>query len=178
MNFSHIISKVLSEIDSILSQIDKQLVNKLCDKIISAERIFLVGMGRSGLVARSFAMRLMHAGLNVYVVGDVTTPSISEKDLLITISGSGETQIVKYIADRAKSFGANVLLITSNPEKSSIGEISDLSIILPRSNQTVLPLKSAFEISAFIFLDIVVMMIMENKGLSESQIMKRHSNLE
>lgn len=178
MKFLHIANKVLSELDSILSQIDEQTVDRLCDNIISAERIFLAGMGRSGLVARSFAMRLMHAGFQVHVVGDVTTPSIIKGDLLIAISGSGETQIVKYIADRAKGFGANIFLITSNQKKSSISEIADLNIILPKSNQAILPLKSAFEASAFIFLDIVVMMIMEKKGLTESQMMKRHSNLE
>ncbi len=178
MKFSYLSNRVLSEIDSILSQVEEQSVIQLCEKIISSERIFLAGIGRSGLVARSFAMRLMHAGFVVHVVGDVTTPSIGKKDLLIVISGSGETQIIKYITEKAKSFGADILLITSNPQKSSIGEISDLSIILPKSNQPILPLKSAFEISAFIFLDIVVMMIMENKCLTESQMMKRHSNLE
>ncbi len=169
MKFSHVTNKVLSELNSILSQVDEQTIDKLCDNIISAERVFLVGMGRSGLVARSFAMRLMHAEFQVHVVGDVTTPSIGERDLLITISGSGETQIIKYIADKAKSFGARVILITSNQKKSSIGEISDISIILPKSDQAILPLKSAFEVSAFIFLDIVIMMIMEKKGLTESQ---------
>ena len=178
MNFSYLTNKVLSELNSILSQIDEQTVDKLCDILISAGRIFLAGMGRSGLVARSFAMRLMHAGFQVHVIGDVTTPSIGEGDLLIAISGSGETQIIKYIAERAKSFGAYVLLITSNSKKSSISEISDISIILPKSDQPVLPLKSAFEASAFIFLDIVVMMIMNKKGLTELQMMKRHTNLE
>lgn len=178
MNFSYLTNKVLSELNSVLSQIDEKAVDKLCDIIVSAERIFLAGMGRSGLVARSFAMRLMHAGFQAYVVGDVTTPSIDEGDLLIAISGSGETQIIKYIADRAKSFGAYVLLITSTPKKSTISEISDFNIILPKSDQPILPLKSAFEASAFIFLDIVVMMIMNKKGLTESQMMKKHSNLE
>lgn len=178
MKFSDLTKKVFSELNSILSQIDEQTVVKLCDIVISAERIFLAGMGRSGLVARSFAMRLMHAGFQAYVVGDVTTPSIGEGDLLIAISGSGETQIIKYIVDRAKSFGAYILLITSNPQKSSISKISDINIILPKSAQPILPLKSAFEASAFIFLDIVIMMIMNKKGISESQMMKRHSNLE
>ena len=42
----------------------------------------------------AFAMRLMHLGFVVYVIGDVTTPSINEDDCLIAISGSGETRTV------------------------------------------------------------------------------------
>lgn len=34
-----------------------------------AKNIFVMGAGRSGFVAKAFAMRLMHLGYNVYVVG-------------------------------------------------------------------------------------------------------------
>ncbi len=40
----------------------------------SRNRIFVTGLGRTGLMARGFAMRLMHLGRRVYHVGDVITP--------------------------------------------------------------------------------------------------------
>lgn len=46
-------------------------------------RIFLLGLGRGGLVLRMFAMWLIPTGLEAQVVGDVTTPGIGDKDLLI-----------------------------------------------------------------------------------------------
>ncbi len=54
-------------------------------------RVFVAGAGRSGLVLRMAAMRLMHLGMTVHVAGDTTTPAISSGDLLLVASGSGTT---------------------------------------------------------------------------------------
>ena len=62
----------------------------------------------------AFAMRLMHLGFVVYVIGDVTTPAIKEKDCLIAISGSGETRTVTIAAETASDSGASVIGITTN----------------------------------------------------------------
>lgn len=64
----------------------------MIEEIRNSDRIFVVGTGRSELVGKAFAMRLMHLGFNVHVVGEVTTPAIRDKDCLIAISGSGETK--------------------------------------------------------------------------------------
>lgn len=152
-------------------------MDEFVDGILSADQIFLTGMGRSGLIIRPFAMRLMQIGLPVYIVGDATTPAIGNGDLLIAISGSGETKITQHIASRAKALGAKVFLLTIN-EKSNIGSISDLVIALPDSTQPVLTLKSAFESAAYIFLEAIVIMIMEKMGITQDEMMKRHSNLE
>jgi len=78
--------------------INKDSVNKLIEDILNANAIFLMGAGRSGLVARAFAMRLMHLGLKVYVVGETTTPAVKRGDLVIAISGSGETRSIVSLA--------------------------------------------------------------------------------
>lgn len=169
--------KILWELDSILRQIHEGNVNEFVNGILSSDRIFLTGMGRSGLITRPFAMRLIQLGINSYIAGDDTTPAISDRDLLIAISGSGETNITKHIVSKAKQLGAKVFLLTIH-EKSSIGNISDLIVILPDSPQPVLPLRSAFESASHIFLEGVIMMIMERTGVTEQEMMKRHSNLE
>ena len=60
--------------------LDRSEVNAFVAEIIatheSRHRIFLLGEGRSGLVARSFAMRLMHLGFDVYVFGEVVTLAV------------------------------------------------------------------------------------------------------
>lgn len=177
MKLSELLDNILRELSCILHEVDAENAEKLAGGILSSNRIFLAGMGRSGLVARSFAMRLMQIGLQVYVVGDVTTPAISKEDLLIAISGSGETSITHHIASAAKSFGARVFLLTSQPI-SRMAEISDLIVVLPDASQPVLPLKSAFESAAHIFLDAIVVLMIEKTGMTEQEMMKRHSNLE
>jgi len=177
MKLSELSDKILGELGSILHQIQGERVEKFLDGIISAKRIFLTGVGRSGLIIRSFAMRLMQLGFHVYIVGDVTSPAISDKDLLIAISGSGETKITHHIVTKAKSLGAKVFLVTIY-EKSSIGNISDLIISLPNSPNPILPLRSAFENAAHIFFEETVFLIMEIKGITQDEMMTRHSNLE
>ncbi len=177
MKFVELSDKILGELGAILHQVNDENVDRFVDGIISAERIFLTGMGRSGLITRPFAMRLMQLGLRVYIVGDATTPATRDGDLLIAISGSGETKMTQYIASKAKELGAKVFLLTIY-EKSSIGDISDLIMILPDSTQPVLPLRSAFESASHIFLEAVVIMIMEKRNITQWEMMERHSNLE
>ena len=177
MNFRWISDRILTEISSILNQADEEKVLKLVEAILSSERIFLTGLGRSGLVARSFAIRLMHLGFKVLIVGEVTTPAIKKGDLLVAISGSGETAIVKHIVSKAKELGAVIFLITSKTN-TSIGEISNQVLILPEIEKPILPLKSAFEAVTYILLDAAIVMIMQKTGVTSQEMMERHSNLE
>ena len=177
MRLSELSGRILGELSSILQQVDENDAEKLVEGILSSDQIFITGMGRSGLIARPFAMRLMQMGFPAYLVGDATTPAIGQGDLLIAISGSGETKITHQVASTAKSFGADVFLLTSQTE-SKIGDISDLTLVLPDTSQPVLPLGSAFEGAAHIFLDVVVILIMEKTGVTKQEMMARHSNLE
>ncbi len=177
MKFSGLSDRVLGELGSILRCVDEEAVESLVERILSSDRIFLAGMGRSGLVTRPFAMRLMQLGLQAYVVGDATTPAIGEGDLLTVVSSSGETRITHHIASAAKGFGARVFLLTGRAA-SSIGRVSDLVIVLPDAPRPVLPLRSAFEGAVYIFLDAVIVLIMERTGVTCQQMMERHSNLE
>ena len=64
------------------------------EKLIDKNKcIFILGAGRSGLMARGFAMRLVHIGYTVYVIGETITPSIQAGDVLVSVSGSGKTAI-------------------------------------------------------------------------------------
>ena len=93
---------IIDKIGSILDATDQTYDQQLTAMVDQASRIFIAGAGRSALVARFFAMRLMHGGYNVFVVGEIVTPSLSKGDLLIVISGSGETETMIAFAKRAK----------------------------------------------------------------------------
>ena len=85
------VEEIVQGIQSSLKLLEEKQVEKLLKVIVDSNKILIVGQGRSGLVGRAFAMRLMHLGLSVYVVGETITPSIEMGDLLFAISGSGRT---------------------------------------------------------------------------------------
>ena len=97
--------------------------------------IFASGAGRSGLVLRMAAMRLMHLGLNVHVAGDTTTPAIRAGDLLLVASGSGTTSGVVKAAETASSAGAKVAAVTTNPG-SRLAVLADAVVVVPAAQKT------------------------------------------
>ncbi len=173
-----------------------EFIEKLLSYKNNGKKIFVHGAGRSGLVGRSFAMRLMHLGYHVYVVGETITPRVEEGDMFIAISGSGRTLNVVNAAKVAKEEAkAYVVAITSNPG-SPLAEIADLVIVIPgRTKEQALvgdyyirqitgrhytrtPLGTLFETSTLVFLDGVIAALMEKLGLTEEHLAKRHANIE
>ncbi|MBN6206741.1 SIS domain-containing protein, partial [Ralstonia pickettii] len=140
-----------------MNQVNEAEMLKFCNRIQQekdlSKKIYIAGTGRSGLIGKTFAMRLMHCGLNVYVVGETTTPSIENGDILIIISGSGNTDSLVLLANKANKAGASILLISTN-KNSQIGEISSLVLTLPATTKnrvlkdtslaTIQPLGSQF----------------------------------
>ena len=113
MENSIILEEILEELTENAKHISSSSLEKFANEIIKARHIFVAGAGRSGFVARGFANRLMHLGLEVFFVGEPTTPAIEKKDLLIISSGSGETDSLIVMANKAKKAGvdANSTLI-------------------------------------------------------------------
>lgn len=102
MNTVQYAEEIINELQRSVSRIPVQEAEELAEQVLCAKRIFLAGAGRSGLMGRAFAMRLMHAGKDAYVVGETVTPGIAEGDLLILGSGSGETQSLIAMAQKPR----------------------------------------------------------------------------
>ena len=180
------ISGILENISKLLSDVSRKEVNQLGENILSANRVFLVGAGRSGLILETFAMRLMHLGLDVHIAGQSTTPAARTGDLVLIASGSGETSTVSAIARKANDQEIMTCLITSSPE-SSIAKLTDETICIPvdktnpdseDSKKVFQPLGSPFEHSLFVLLESLVVHLMEKTGVNEKEMAQRHANLE
>lgn len=173
---------ILDELNYTLSHIQDNEAQALLSQVIKADRVFISGKGRSGFVANSFAMRLIQLEKFTYVIGESTTPSITENDLFIIISGSGSTEHLRLLAKKAKSIGATIVLLSTNAV-SEIGKLSDTVIEffagmkydIYGSDQ---PLGCLFEQSTQIFLDSVVLELMKQLKINEETMQKNHSNLE
>lgn len=172
---------ILDKITSITDATDPVYDRDLTSMIDSASRIFITGAGRSALVARFFAMRLMHGGYNVFVVGEIVTPSLGKDDLLIVISGSGETETMIAFAKRAKDLGARMVLISSRTS-STLADMSDQVILIGKTDMYGkvhgMPMGTVFELSTLIFLEAVISHIIHEKGIPEEEMRARHANLE
>ncbi len=172
---------VLDKITSILDATNPSYDERLTYMLDRAERIFVSGAGRSKLVGNFFAMRLVHSGYDVSVVGEIVTPSIKQGDLLIVISGSGETEQLIAFTKSAKKIGADVILISSKAE-STIGDLSDGVFQIGSSelygSVKGMPMGTVFELSTLIFLESTVSHIIHEKGIPEEQMRERHANLE
>ena len=114
-----------------LSKIDPAQVDAMAKGIAKANRVFVSGWGRAGNVAGILGMDMSQVGKLVYRVGDNNTPSIHEGDILLVMSGSGNTKTISIIAEEAKAFGAEVGLISTSAE-SIIGEIAAYNIVIPK----------------------------------------------
>ncbi|MBN2111050.1 MAG: 6-phospho-3-hexuloisomerase [Methanosarcinaceae archaeon] len=192
----HFKSSVLlmaAHLEKLASEIDNDSIKEMLTELLNARRIFVLGAGRSGLVGRAFAMRLMHLGLSSHVVGETTTPAVSDEDVVIAISGSGQTRSVADLGKVAKDIGATLIAITSNRD-SKLGNLSDVVVELPgrtkedvggylerhmRGEYTYLtPLGTSFETSASVFLDAVIAELIFITGASEADLKSRHTNIE
>jgi len=185
---------IAEHIRKVALKLDTGSVSSLVDSIMGAKRIFLMGAGRSGLAARAFAMRLMHMGFTVHVVGETTAPAVLIDDLVIAVSGSGETTSIANLGAISKKLGSKLATITSNKD-STLGSISDVVVIIPgRPKEDIdyedyqqrrmigytqlAPLGTVFEISALVFLDAVISELMVKTGASEAELKKRHTVFE
>ncbi|TPF02743.1 6-phospho-3-hexuloisomerase [Weissella paramesenteroides] len=153
---------------------------KLIDK---NKRIFILGAGRSGLMAKGFAMRLMHIGYTVFVIGETITPSIQAGDVLVSVSGSGKTGSVLNPSKKAKETGAALISVTSD-QHSPLGQIGDATIVVPGATKTgdgvksIQLLSTLFDQSVHITLDVLCLMISRRDHISNDSAKATHSNME
>jgi 6-phospho-3-hexuloisomerase len=181
---AHNLAMVQDEVTQTAAGIDQQQLAELTSHIGSADRIFVAGAGRSGLVLRMAAMRLMHLGRTVHVVGDTTTPAISAGDLLLVASGSGTTSGVVKAAETAAKAGARIAAVTTNPA-SPLARLSDALVVIPAAQKTdhgsALSRQysgSLFEQVLFLATESVFQTLWDNTDEPAEELWLRHANLE
>ncbi|QVV90506.1 SIS domain-containing protein [Methanospirillum sp. J.3.6.1-F.2.7.3] len=191
---------MISRIGEIAQTLQQDEVDCFISELMRAERIFVVGAGRSGFVAKSFAMRLMHLGFTSYVVGETVTPAFHKNDTLIAFSGSGKTKSVLEACETTKQIGGNICLITGC-KTSPMTELASCVVLLSTEEEschigsdhfdlrqlrgehrsiaaTCTPLGTLFETSAMIFADSVVSILIEMKHCTVEEIMHRYTNMQ
>ncbi|MFX0560481.1 6-phospho-3-hexuloisomerase [Tepidibacillus infernus] len=184
-----LIDTIVEEMENVLSNVKEEEAISFSNYLKRVNRIFVYGEGRSGFMAKAFAMRLMHSGYHVYVIGETITPSIEKGDVLIAITGSGETDTIYQFALKAKKIEAKVGVVTTN-ESSKIARISDFILKIPAATKyrrpeepdTIQPLGNQFDQAVHLLLDAIIIYLLQsetslNADLND-ELRKRHTNLE
>jgi 6-phospho-3-hexuloisomerase len=179
------ITQILGEMSRMLGLVPVEGLERLTEEVLKADRIYVAGGGRSGLMARAFAMRLMHLGLVTYAVGETTTPGIRRGDLLLACSASGETHVTVLVSRVAQEAGARVFAITAIAD-SPMAQLADETIVIPApskrsdrwSDQSSQYAGSLFEQALLVLLDAVSAEIGRRLGKRPQDLDSRHANLE
>lgn len=163
---------------------DVSPADALVDEIARARRVFVHGAGRSGLALRMTAMRLMHLGLDVHVVGETTTPAIAEGDVLLTASGSGTTESIVRAARTAVEAKARVALITTATE-SPLAELASATLVVPAAAKLDRSMTASAQYAGGLFEQTVVLVgdalfhtLWQRSGRTADELWPRHANLE
>ncbi len=190
--------EILRGISRAVNAIDPGQVETLLDTLLVVKMVgrkaLVLGAGRSGLVGKAFAMRLMHVGIDVYVMGETITPAIGEGDIVIIISGSGSGAMSTTAARMAKRLGSIIFAVTSYPD-SDLGRVSDYIVVVPGreavaeeidyqsrqllgEHESLAPMGTLFEDTCAVFLDGLIAELMARLEVSEASMKKKHSTIE
>ena len=168
---------ILEGIRSNVMSVDQSLLEEFIEDIATANRIFIYGAGRSGLVGQLFAVRLVQMGLDVHFIGEMTTPIIEKDDLTILISNTGDTMSVVQTANIARRIGCKVVGITGNSTNKLALTSSSVIVMNHKgaSNPEYAPMGTIFEDSVSILFDSLVPSLMKRLNMSEKDMRKRHA---
>jgi len=180
--FENSIEYIQQKIKDVLDKVSQEDVKKVKGLFFKSRRIFVYGAGRSGLVAKAFAIRLVHLGFQTFVIGETITAPVKKGDLVIIISGSGETIPAVMTAEIAHKLGAHVVSITAK-RKSEIAKYADITLFISATckdleRKKYAPLGTLFEASVWILLDGLIADLLDSKNETEEKMRSRHATLE
>jgi 6-phospho-3-hexuloisomerase len=175
---------ILNELERTLAAVSDAEIAVAQRMILTANRVFVTGAGRTGLALKMVAMRLMHLGLAVHVAGDATTPAIGPGDLLLVASGSGTTAAPVHAAEVAVKTGARVVALTATPA-SRLGMLAKGVVVIPAAAKqdhggmiSEQYAGALFEQSVLLIMDAMFQALWHERGESAEELWKRHANLE
>jgi 6-phospho-3-hexuloisomerase len=171
------LSQVVDELVAIVHALDGPSLEALVQAVVGAKRVFFSGQGRSGLMLRAFAIRLLHVGISVHVAGEPSAPSIAQGDLLLAASASAKTATTLTHIETAQRVGAKVALISA-VERASVASDVFLQIPARTAVPSVQHAGSLFEQALLLVGDAVAWRVQQQLGVDDRLLNERHANLQ
>lgn len=179
LNRQALLDEYVAALAAAVGAVPPEQSRRFARQLLGARRIVTAGRGRSGMVAAAFCRRLGQMGLAAWHLDDTTVPRLGKGDVLVAATGSGTTPTVLSLLSTARSGGSRVLVVTRAPSRidGQADEVVALAVPAPQAPPRF-PLGTLFEASLLLFLDLVVVDLIEALGATESDLGARHTNLE
>ena len=153
------------------ASVNKSSIIDLVKAIKIAKKIYIYGVGSSGLSASELMIRLIRMGFNVHSITDshmmiINSSIVSEEDLVIGISISGETNEVYKALEIAQKNKAKVVVITSF-ESSRIAKLAQEPFIIPNSKFINKEMFVNSQFSVIYLIDLISTVLLQDKELNQ-----------
>ena len=189
--FKRIIEEFYANAKGVFEKVDETSLGQVVSLITRVKKIYVLGIGHSGMFAKILAMKLNHVGLIAYTVFDEINPPMTKDDLFIAISQSGQTKTIISLVEKAKSIGGQVLGIGANAD-SELAKMADAFLQLDKKAEGVsfsglsgIGEKkhenlsgTLFGFNMYVLFYTLVIMIAQQRGETAESIDGRHQNLQ
>ena len=166
------------EVTQGLARVPKESIARAVSVLQHAPATFVYGAGRSGIIGRAFAMRLVQTGLTAYVIGESVTPIVRRGDAVFILSGRGESYSSIQTANIVRREGADLVVLTARAS-SKLAHTATVLIPLefPESpeQRRLAPLGTLFESASLRLTDALIAELMASRGESEETMRRRHA---
>jgi 6-phospho 3-hexuloisomerase len=161
-----------------LERVEPARVARAVEILTKAPQTFVYGAGRSGIVGRAFAMRLVQAGLRAFVIGESVTPIVRRGDAVFILSGQGESYSSIQTANIVRREGAELIVVTARGT-SKLAHTASLLITLDFPEEPerarLAPLGTLFESASLRLTDALVAELVAARGETEESMRGRHA---
>jgi 6-phospho 3-hexuloisomerase len=176
--FARATAYVGARVSEAVARIDPVRIAKAVDVILHAPATFVYGAGRSGIIGRAFAMRLVQAGVTAYVIGESVTPIVRRGDAVVILSARGESYSSIQTANIVRREGANLVVVTGRAA-SKLAHTATLllTLDLPDDGErpVLAPLGTLFEAASLRLTDGLVAELMQARHETEDSMRARHA---
>lgn len=183
-------NEILNEIKQVLDSINEKEVDELIETIKSSDKVVGYGAGRMGLSLKAFMMRLNHLGIRAYYIDDTYIPPLTQYDMVLVSSGSGETSMIKNFVKRVKEkTDCPVAAILGN-KNSGIGKLADWVVEFKPCNgglnsedsddkiSSIQLMSTLNEQATYILFDIMTLKLADRLSLDTEKTKRNHFNVE
>lgn len=171
-----ILSNKMEELRQTVAMIDREELKRIVDVINNADTVLMAAVGNTIPVAMDGAYKLNQIGIRA-----MSTPiwetelgysyNLTDKDVVVAISNSGESTGVIQILQAAKSRGAVAISITNN-DRSSVAELSTYHITTATREKLFLDGYCFSRVSATMVIEIIYMLLASMRKESYESIVR------
>ncbi len=169
---------IVRRVAAALDRLDPATVRRAVDVLSRAPEIFVYGAGRSGIIGRAFAMRLVQAGRTAFVIGESVTPIVRKGDAVFILSGQGESYSSIQTANIVRREGAELVVLTAK-SSSKLAHTATVLLALEFADDADrarhAPLGTLFEAASLLLTDGLIAEIMAANGETEASMRRRHA---